>query len=151
MGRVLSAVAILFLTFDSVVKVLKLQVAVEGTMQLGYPEHMVMVIGIIELICLALYVIPSTSVLGAILFTGYLGGAIASHARIGSPLATHTLFPIYVAALIWGGLFLRDDRLRALVSLRRCRRQLMPQTRRVRASPSTDGKDPAPPRPKSET
>lgn len=120
-GRVLSALAILFLLFDSVIKVLKVDVAVEGTVQLGYPEGVVVGIGIIELVCLALYVIPRTSVLGAILFTGYLGGAIATHVRIGSPLFTHTLFPIYVAALIWGGLILREDRLRALIPLRRWR------------------------------
>jgi len=118
-GRVLSALAILFLLFDSVIKVLKLSPAVEGTVQLGYPEGVVVGIGIIELVCLALYVIPRTSVLGAILFTGYLGGAIATHVRIGSPLLTHTLFPIYVAALIWGGLILREDRLRVLIPLRR--------------------------------
>jgi hypothetical protein len=118
-GRVLSALAILFLLFDSVIKVLKLSAAVDGTVQLGYPEGVVVGIGIIELVCLALYVIPRTSVLGAILFTGYLGGAIATHVRIGSPLVTHTLFPIYVAALIWGGLILREDRLRALIPLRR--------------------------------
>jgi hypothetical protein len=114
-GRVLSALAVMFLLFDSVIKVLKLPPAVEGTVQLGYPEHLIVGIGIVELACLVLYVIPRTSVLGAILFTGYLGGAVATHVRIGSPLFTHTLFPIYVAALIWGGLFLRDVRLRALV------------------------------------
>ena len=118
-GRVLSALAVMFLLFDSVLKVLKLPAAVEGTVQLGYPEHVIVGIGIIELVCLALYVIPPTSVLGAILFTGYLGGAIATHVRLGNPLFTHILFPIYVAALIWGGLFLRDVRLRALIPFRR--------------------------------
>jgi hypothetical protein len=76
-------------------------------------------IGLVEAACLALYVIPQTSVLGAILFTGYLGGAIATHVRIGSPLFTHVLFPIYVAALIWGGLYAREDRLRSLIPIRR--------------------------------
>ena len=118
-GRVLSALAVAFLLFDSVIKVLKLPPAVEGTTQLGYPEHVVVGMGIVELVCLALYVIPRTSVLGAIVFTGYLGGAIATHVRVGSPLFTHTLFPIYIAALIWGGLFLRDVRLRTLIPLRR--------------------------------
>jgi hypothetical protein len=118
-GRVLSALAILFLAFDAVIKVLTLPIAVEGTTQLGYPESAVFVIGIIELVCLALYVIPQTSILGAILFTGYLGGAIATHVRIGSPLFTHILFPIYVAVLIWGGLYAREPRLRALLPLRR--------------------------------
>ena len=90
----------------------------ESFQQLGYPMHLAPIIGIIELVCLAVYVIPRTSVLGAILFTGYLGGAIATHVRVGNPLFTHVLFPIYVAALLWGGLFLRDDRLRALIPLR---------------------------------
>ena len=118
LGRVLSALAILFLLFDVVIKVLTLPVAVEGTTQLGYQASSVFVIGIIELVCLALYVIPQTSVLGAILFTGYLGGAIATHVRIGSPLFTHILFPIYVAALLWGGLYAREPRLRALLPVR---------------------------------
>ena len=117
-GRILSALAILFLSFDTIVKVLRLSVAVEGTTQLGYPESTVFAIGIIQLVCLVLYVIPQTSVLGAILFTGYLGGAIATHVRIGSPLFTHILFPIYVAVLIWGGLYLREPRLRALIPVR---------------------------------
>jgi hypothetical protein len=118
LGRVLSALAILFLLFDVVIKVLTLPVAVEGTTQLGYQASSVFVIGIIELVCLALYVIPQTSVLGALLFTGYLGGAIATHVRIGSPLFTHILFPIYVAVLIWGGLYAREPRLRALLPVR---------------------------------
>ena len=118
-GRILSALAILFLSFDTIVKVLRLPVAIEGTTQLGYPESTVFVIGIIQLVCLVLYVIPQTSVFGAILFTGYLGGAIATHLRIGSPLFTHILFPIYVAALIWGGLYAREPRLRAVIPIRR--------------------------------
>lgn len=115
----LSGLAIAFLTFDSVLKVLKLPAAVEGTVQLGYPENAIVGIGLIELVCLVLYATPRTAVLGAILLTGYLGGAIATHVRIGSPLFTHTLFPIYVAALIWGGIVLREHRLRDLVPLRR--------------------------------
>jgi hypothetical protein len=118
-GRILSALAILFLSFDTIVKVLRLPVAIEGTTQLGYPESTVFVIGVIQLVCLVLYVIPQTSVFGAILFTGYLGGAIATHLRIGSPLFTHILFPIYVALLIWGGLYAREPRLRAMVPIRR--------------------------------
>jgi len=118
-GRILSALAILFLSFDTIVKVLRLPVAIEGTTQLGNPESTVFVIGVIQLVCLVLYVIPQTSVFGAILFTGYLGGAIATHLRIGSPLFTHILFPIYVALLIWGGLYAREPRLRAMVPIRR--------------------------------
>jgi hypothetical protein len=117
-GRIMSALAVLFLLFDSVIKVMKLAPAVEGTTELGYPESVVVGIGIIELVCLAVYLIPRTTVLGAVLLTGYFGGAIASHVRIGSPLFTHVLFPIYVAVLIWGGLFLREGRLRALIPLR---------------------------------
>ena len=118
-GRVLSGLSVLFLLFDSVIKVMKLPIAVEATVQLGYPDSVVVGIGIVELVCLALYVLPRTSVLGAILLTGHLGGAIATHVRIGSPLLTHTLFPIYVAGLIWGGLFLREERLRPLLPVRR--------------------------------
>ena len=118
-GRILSALAILFLSFDTIIKVLRLPVAIEGTMQLGYPESTVFIIGLIQLACLVLYVVPQTSVFGAILFTGYLGGAIATHLRIGSPLFTHILFPIYVAVLIWGGLYAREPRLRAMVPIRR--------------------------------
>jgi hypothetical protein len=118
-GRTLSALAILFLSFDTIVKVLRLPVAIEGTTQLGYPESTVFIIGLIQLVCLVLYVVPQTSVFGAILFTGYLGGAIATHLRIGSPLFTHILFPIYVAVLIWGGLYAREPRLRAMVPIRR--------------------------------
>ena len=118
-GRVLSALAVLFLLFDSVVKLLQLPVAMDGTTQLGYPGSVVFGIGLVELVCLVLYVIPQTSVFGAILFTGYLGGAIATHVRIGSPLFTHILFPIYVALLIWGGLYARDERLRSLIPIRR--------------------------------
>ena len=117
-GVVLSTLATLFLLFDSVIKVLKLRVAVESTVQLGYPERVIVGIGIVELICLALYAFPRTAVLGAILLTGHLGGAIATQVRVGNPLFSHILFPIYVAALIWGGLYLREERLRMLIPFR---------------------------------
>jgi len=116
---VMTTLAVLFLTFDTVIKLLRLAPAVQGTVALGYPEHAVAVIGAIELVCLVLYLVPRTAVLGAVVFTGYLGGAVATHLRIGNPLLSHTLFPIYVAALLWGGLYLRDPRLRALMPLRR--------------------------------
>ena len=115
-GRIITGLVGLFLTFDGLVKVLKLPPAVEGTAQLGYPTTVVLGLGIVVLGCLAVYLIPRTSIVGAVLLTGYLGGAIATHLRVGSPLFTHTLFPIYVAVLIWGGLFLRDGRLRALLA-----------------------------------
>lgn len=118
-GRVLSTLAILFLLFDSVIKVLRAQVAVESTVQLGYPETVIFGIGLVELVCLALYAFPPTSVFGAILLTGHLGGAIATHVRVGSPLFSHTIFPIYIALLIWGGLWLRNERLRSLIPIRR--------------------------------
>ena len=114
-GRVLSSVAVLFLLFDAIVKVMQLPVAVEGTKKLGYPVTVILTLGIVQLICVALYVIPRTSFLGAILWTGYLGGAVATHVRVSDPLFSHILFPTYVAMLLWGGLWLRDRRLRALV------------------------------------
>ena len=117
-GRILSALAVLFLIFDGVIKVLQLAPAVESTVQLGYPGSLVLTIGLIELVCLAVYVFPRTSVLGAILLTGYLGGAIATQVRAGSDLFP-VIFPIIIGALVWGGIFLRDDRLRALIPLRR--------------------------------
>ena len=117
-GRLIGALAVLFLLFDAIIKVMGLAPAVEGTVRLGYPEGLVLPIGIIELACLVVCVIPRTSILGAILLTGYLGGAVATHVRIGSPLFSQVLFPIYVGVMLWGGLFLRDHRLRALVPLR---------------------------------
>jgi len=116
-GRAVSALVVLFLIFDGVIKVLKLAPAVDATVQLGYAERLVLVIGVLELVCLAAYIFPPTSVLGAILLTGYLGGAIATHVRMGSSLFS-IIFPIMLSALIWGGLFLRDARLRALIPLR---------------------------------
>jgi len=117
-GHIVSAIPVLFLLFDSTIKFPAIDPVVESFSQLGYPVSLAIGIGAIELACLVLYVIPRTSVLGAILLTGYLGGAVATHVRVGSPLLTHILFPIYVAALVWGGLFLREGRLRALVPLR---------------------------------
>ena len=116
-GRVLSGLAIAFLTFDAGIKVLQLPPAVEGTTSLGYAASAVLGIGLLELACLALYALPATSILGAVLLTGYFGGAIASHARLGNPLMSHVLFPVYVAVLVWGGLYLRDARLRILVPI----------------------------------
>jgi hypothetical protein len=114
-GRILSGLAILFLTMDVVMKLVGARVSVDGTVQLGFSADQVLTIGLIGLVCLVLYVIPRTAPLGAVLWTGYLGGAIATHLRLHNPLFSHTLFPIYVAALIWGGLYLRDARVRALL------------------------------------
>ena len=118
-GRTLSLLAVLFLLFDSVGKLLQVQPAIDGTIQLGYPRDIVFSLGLILFACLAMYVIPRTSVLGALLLTGYLGGAVATHARVENPLFTHVLFPTYVAALLWGGLILRDARLRTLLPVGR--------------------------------
>jgi hypothetical protein len=117
-ARALTGLSVAFLLFDAFAKVVKMAPAIEGTMALGFPVSAVPVIGIIELACIAIYVVPRTSLLGAILLTGYLGGAIASQLRVGNPLFSHVLFPTYVAALVWGGLYLRDARLRALVPVR---------------------------------
>lgn len=117
-GRILSGLAVLFLAFDATIKLLQLAPAVEGTTQLGYPASVIVPLGLIQLACLIVYLIPRTSALGAILWTGYLGGAIATHVRLENPLFSHVLFPIYVAALLWAGLWLRDQRVRALLSPR---------------------------------
>jgi hypothetical protein len=118
-GRIMSALPALFLLVDGVGKLVKPAPVVQGTVQLGYPESVLLGLGIVLLSCTVLYVIPRTAILGAILLTGYLGGAIATHVRVGSPLFSHILFPVYVAVLLWGGIYLRDERLRALIPLRR--------------------------------
>jgi hypothetical protein len=114
-GRIMSGIAVLFLLFDGGAKVAKIAPVVEGTTQLGYPESTIVPIGVLVLVGVALYVVPRTAVLGAIFLTGFLGGAVATHVRGGNPLLSHTLCPTYVAALLWGGLALRDPRLRAVL------------------------------------
>ena len=117
-GRILGALSTLFLLMDGVMKLIKPAPVVEATMRLGYPESVIQSLGVILLVCTILYIIPRTSILGAILLTGYLGGAVAANVRVGNPLFSHTLFPVYVALLVWGGLYLRDRRLRRLIPLR---------------------------------
>jgi hypothetical protein len=117
-GRVLSALAFLFLLFDVTLHLLRPSFVIEGTKQIGFPVDVILPLGIIQLVCLILYLLPRTAVLGAILWTGYLGGAVATHVRVADPLFSHILFPTYVAALLWGGLWLREQRLRALVPVR---------------------------------
>ena len=119
----MSALAVLFLLVDGVIHVAKTGPVVESFTQLGYPVSLAVGLGILALVCLIAYVVPQTSILGAILLTGYLGGAIATQVRVGGPLFTHVLFPVYLGALLWGGLFLREDRLRPLIPLRRGRNQ----------------------------
>lgn len=116
-GRVLSALVVLFMVFDAVIHIAKPAPVVQAFAQLGYPLHLSVGLGILELACTALYVIPRTSVLGALLLTGYLGGAIASQVRIEAGWFP-VIFPAIVGALLWTGLALRDSRVRALVSPR---------------------------------
>jgi hypothetical protein len=116
-GRISSGLGALFLAFDLSLKLLQVPAALEGTTALGYPASVVLPLGIVQLVCLTAYLVPQTSVLGAVLWTGYLGGAIATHVRLQNPLFTHELFPIYVAVLLWLGLWLREPRLRALLPL----------------------------------
>ena len=118
-GRMVSSTAVLFLMFDSTAKLLQVQPVIDGTIRLGYPPDIVFGLGVTLLTCIAAYLIPRTSVLGALLLTGYLGGAVATHVRVESPLFTHVLFPTYVAALLWAGLLLRDAQLRAFLPVRR--------------------------------
>jgi hypothetical protein len=114
-GRVLTGIVALLLALDAGVKLVRAKAAVEGSVQLGFTPEQVFVIGIIAVVCLVLYLIPRTAPIGAVLWTGYFGGAIVTHLRVGNPLFTHILTPIYVSILIWGSLYLRDPRVRAVV------------------------------------
>ena len=114
-ARVLTGLGAAFLTFDAVIKVLQLAPAVEGSAELGFTARQVHWIGLIEVALLVLYLVPRTAPVGAVLWTGYLGGAIATHVRLGNPLFSHQLFPIYVAILLWLPLWLRDARVRGLL------------------------------------
>ena len=118
-GRILSGVAIVFLLFDSITKILKVDAVVKASAQFGYPVSLLTAIGTILLVCLVVYVIPRTSILGALLLTGYLGGAVEANLRIGTPLFSNALFPIYFAVVVWGGLFLREKRVREIFSLKK--------------------------------
>ena len=118
-GRVMSTLVVLFLLMDGVMKLFKPEVVVKGTVELGYPETVIIPLGVVLLISVVLYLIPRTAVLGAILVTGYFGGAIAAHVRVGNPLFSHVLFPVYFGVLLWGGLYLRDVRIRALIPFRK--------------------------------
>jgi hypothetical protein len=114
-GRILSGIVVAFLLLDALGKLLQLAPVVQGTLELGYAEAVVIPLGVLLLVGVVLYAIPRTSLLGAIYLTAFLGGAIATHLRVGSPLATHVLFGVYVAAFVWGGLALRNPRLVTLL------------------------------------
>ena len=113
-GRILSALPALFLLLDGIAKLVKPAAVVEATVQLGYPESVIVGLGVVLVACTILYLIPRTAVLGAILLTGYLGGAVATHVRVGGPLFS-ILMPVILGVMLWGGLYLRDERVRSLV------------------------------------
>jgi hypothetical protein len=117
-GWTLSVLVILFLIMDFTIKFMQLPIVLSTTEQLGWPTSSVTTLAVLLLVATALYAFPRTRVLGAILLTGYLGGAIATHVRIGSPLFSHVLFGVYLGLFVWGGLYLRDARIRALIPLR---------------------------------
>jgi hypothetical protein len=120
-GWVLSGLLIAFLTFDGAIKLLPLQVVLDTSAQLGLPADptSARILGVLTLVCTLLYAIPRTAILGAILLTGYLGGAIATHFSAGSPLFTHLLFGVYLGLFAWGGLWFRDPRIRAMIPFSR--------------------------------
>jgi hypothetical protein len=117
-GRIMSGLGTAFLLMDGVMKLFRPAVVRDAFSKLGYPESEIIGIGTLLLVCTALYLIPRTSIFGAILLTGYLGGAVATHVRVGDPLFSHALFPTYIAALLWVGLYLREARLRSLVPVK---------------------------------
>jgi hypothetical protein len=117
-GRIISGLVVVFLLFDGAIKLVPLDVVITTSQELGIPAHLARTLGVLTLICTLLYAFPRTAVLGAILLTGYIGGAIYVHVGAGSPMFSHTLFGVYLALLAWGGLWLRDARLRALIPWR---------------------------------
>ncbi|MEP7052008.1 MAG: DoxX family protein [Pseudomonadota bacterium] len=114
-GRVLSGLSAAMLGLDASMKLFQLPAAVKGTVELGYPASVVFTLGLLQLVCLVLYLVPRTAVLGALLWTAYLGGAVATHVRVQNPLFSHVLSGVYVAIFLWGGLYLRLPQLRALL------------------------------------
>lgn len=113
-GWVVSGLSVLFFLMDGIMKLIKPVPVVQATVQLGYPESCIVGLGVILLTCTVLYVFPRTAVLGSVLLTGYLGGAVATHVRVGASWF-NTLFPVIFGCLVWGGLYLRDQRLKALL------------------------------------
>lgn len=118
-ARIMSGIVILFMLLDSIMKFIQPAQVVEGTVTLGFAAHHIIPIGILGLISILLYAYPKTSILGAILLTGYWGGAIATHVRLDNPLFSHILFPVYLGILAWGGLWLVNERLRGLFPLKK--------------------------------
>ena len=117
-ARVCGTLGVLFLLFDTGIHIANIQPVIDSSVQLGLPVDLMPALGILQVVLLALYLLPRTSVLGAVLWTGYLGGAILTNLRVGNPMLTHVLFPVYIALLLWIPLYLREPRLRALLPLR---------------------------------
>ncbi len=117
-GRIISGLVTAFMVFDGVIHLLKPAPVVEGFAKLGFPIRLAVPLGIIELVCVLFYVVPRTSILGAILLTDYLGGAVAIQLPTGNPFFGEVLFPVYIGVIVWGGIYLRDERLRTLIPLR---------------------------------
>ncbi len=120
-ARIMSGIVILFMLFDSIGKFFQPVQVVEGTLELGYQAHHIATMGILGLLSIVLYAIPRTSILGAIILTGYFGGAIATHFRLDNPLFSHLLFPVYLAILAWGGIWLRNANLRNLIPIQQAK------------------------------
>ena len=118
-GYVLSGLFVLFMLFDGIIHILNLQTVEDASAELGLPDSLALTAGVVQLICLALYVIPRTSILGAILLTGYLGGAVLTNLRAEQPLLSTTLFAVYTGIVMWAGLYLRDEKVREIIPLRR--------------------------------
>jgi len=118
-GRIISGLVVAFLLFDGAIKLIPLDVVITTSQELGIPAHLARTLGVLTLVCTLLYAWPRTAVLGAVLLTGYLGGAIYVQVRAGSPMLSHTLFGVYLGLLAWGGLWLRNARLRALIPWQR--------------------------------
>ena len=117
-GRVIGGLPAAFLLMDGVMKLFRPDVVVKATVELGFSESVIVPLGVVLLAATVLYLVPRTAVLGAILLTGYLGGAVCTHVRAANPLFSHVLFPVYLGVLLWLGLYLRDRRVRALLPLR---------------------------------
>lgn len=120
-GRIISGLVIAFLLFDSITKLMKVEAVVKASEQMGYPVSLLSIVGTILLACVVLYVVPKTSIWGAVLLTGYLGGAVEVNLRAGTPLFSNVLFPVYFGILVWAGLYLRSRRVREFFSLRKAK------------------------------
>lgn len=119
LARSMSGIVILFMLMDSIMKFIQPPTVVETTVALGFGEQQILLLGVLGLLSTLFYIFPKTSILGAVLLTGYWGGAIATHVRLGNPLFTHILFPVYLAILAWGGIWLVNDTLRKLFPVKK--------------------------------